>query len=107
MIAASGSSLTTGPRTAGGKLTDYITPLECRFTAEVSHAASAMDLATVNEVVKALLPHYEGSIKEPDLGVPLQKVYDIETMRPIPEWEATYCKVKDECIDLGIPLDNF
>ncbi len=107
VIAASGSSLTTGPRTAGGKLTDYITPLECRFTAEVSHAASAMDLATVNEVVKALLPHYEGSIKEPDLGVPLQKVYDIETMRPIPEWEATYRKVKAECIDLGIPLDEY
>jgi methylamine--corrinoid protein Co-methyltransferase len=107
LIAASGAALTTGPRSAGGKLTNHITPLECRFLAEVSHAASGMALDHVNEVVKALLPHYEDSIKEPDLGIPFQKAYDMETHRPTPEWEATYRKVKGECIDLGIPLDTF
>lgn len=107
LIAASGAALTTGPRSAGGKLTDYITPLECRWLAEISHAASGMELGHVNEVVKALLPHYEDSIKTPDLGIPFRQAYDMETLQPTPEWEATYRKVKDECIDLGIPLDRF
>ncbi len=107
LIAASGAAVTTGPRSAGGKLTDHITPLECRFLAEVSHAASGLALDHVNEVVKALLPYYEDSIKTPDLGIPFQESYDMKTLQPTPEWEATYCKVKDECIDLGIPLDNF
>jgi len=106
VLAASGSSLTTGPRSAGGKLTDFVTPLECRFVAEVSHAASGMELSKVNEVVKALLPKYEDSIKEPDLGVPFQKAYNMDTLEPTPEWEATYRKVKAECIELGIPLDS-
>ncbi|MDJ0924170.1 MAG: monomethylamine:corrinoid methyltransferase [Acidimicrobiia bacterium] len=104
MIAASGASFTTGPRSAGGKLTDYLTPLECRWLAEVGHAASGMDLGHVNEVVKALLPHYEDSIKTPDLGIPFQRAYDMETSQPIAEWEAAYHKVKDQCLDLGIPL---
>ncbi|MDJ0924912.1 MAG: monomethylamine:corrinoid methyltransferase [Acidimicrobiia bacterium] len=105
VLAASGSSLTTGPRSAGGKLHDFVTPLECRFVAEVSHAASGMELSKVNEVVKALLPKYEDSIKEPDLGVPFQKAYNMDTLEPTPEWEAAYRKVKAECIELGIPLD--
>jgi methylamine---corrinoid protein Co-methyltransferase len=105
IIAASGASLTTGPRSAGGKLNDFVTPLECRFVAEVAHAASPMELSKVNEVVKALLPKYEDSIKDPDLGVPFQKAYNMETLEPTPEWEAAYRKVKAECIELGIPLD--
>jgi methylamine--corrinoid protein Co-methyltransferase len=105
VLAASGSSLTTGPRSAGGRLNDFVTPLECRFVAEVSHAASGMELSKVNEVVKALLPKYEDSIKEPDLGVPFQKAYNMDTLEPTPEWEAAYRKVKAECIELGIPLD--
>ena len=107
VLAASGSCLTTGPRSAGGKLTDFVTPLECRFVAEVSHAASAMELDKVNDVVKALLPKYEDSIKEPDLGIPFQKAYNMDTLEPTPEWEGMYRKVKQECIDLGIPLDAY
>jgi methylamine--corrinoid protein Co-methyltransferase len=103
--AVSGGTLSTGPRSAGGKLTDFVTPLECRFMSEISHAASGMELDHVNEVVKALLPFYEDSIKEPDLGLPFQKAYNMETLEPIPEWQAMYHKVKDECIDLGIPLN--
>ncbi len=106
LIAASGASLITGPRSAGGKLTDYVTPLECRFMAEVSHAASGMPLEDVSHVVNAMLPHYEDSIKQPDLGISFQQAYDLEELQPTREWEATYHKIKDECIDLGIPMDH-
>lgn len=106
-LASCGSSVSTGPRTAGGKLNDYITPLECRFTAEVTHKASGMDPKDVNEVVKKLLPLYEDTIKTPDLGKPYQKAYDVTTGRPTEEWESIYDSVKAEVREMGIPLDSF
>jgi methylamine--corrinoid protein Co-methyltransferase len=106
-IASSGSSLTTGPRTAGGKLHDYMTPLECRFTGEISHKCSAIEPAKMNEIVKALLPKYEFGLKDPDVGRSFQEAYDLKTLKPIPEWEAIYRRVKKEMIELGIPLDEF
>jgi hypothetical protein len=106
-LACSGSSLSTGPRTAGGKLNDYITPLECRFIAEVTHKASGMEPKKVNEIVKQILPLYEDTIKNPDLGKPYQKAYDVANDRPTEEWERMYREVKAEVRELGIPLDNF
>ena len=105
-IAVSGAALSTGPRSAGGKLTDYLTPLECRFCGEVGHAASGLSRAQVNEIAKAILPRYEGQIKNPDKGRPVSETYDLKAMRPTPEWEAIYRKVKREAIDLGVPMDD-
>jgi methylamine---corrinoid protein Co-methyltransferase len=106
-LSSCGAALSTGPRTAGGKLHDYVTPLDCRFVAEVAHASSGLELKKVNEIVKALLPKYEASIKTPNIGRRFQDAYDLNTMRPIPEWEAIYRRVKQECIDLGIPMSTF
>ncbi|MCD4673563.1 MAG: monomethylamine:corrinoid methyltransferase, partial [Anaerolineaceae bacterium] len=106
-IAASGASFSTGPRAAGGKLTDYLTPLECRFSAEVSHAASGWELEKVNEMANAFLPKFEAAIKDPDIGKPVTEVWDLENFQPAPEWEAMYRKVKQEAIDFGFPLDEF
>jgi len=105
-IAVSGASFSTGPRSAGGKLTDYLSPLECRFCAEVGHAASGMSRAQVNDIAKAILPRFENQIKNPDKGKPVTEVYDLKAMQPTPEWEALYRKVKREAIGLGMPLDD-
>jgi methylamine---corrinoid protein Co-methyltransferase len=107
VVASCGGSLSTGPRTAGGKLHDYITPLECRFAAEVTHKTSVMEPKQVNEIVKQLLPLYEDMIKTPDVGKPYQEAYDMETGKPTEEWEGIYRKVKAEVIEMGIPLDEF
>ena len=106
-IAASGAALSTSPRTAGGKLTDHVTPLECRFVAEVAHKASGLSPAQVNEIVKNLLPYYEATIKKPNLGRSFQDLYDLKTLTPIPEWEEMYRRVKANVISLGIPLDPY
>jgi methylamine--corrinoid protein Co-methyltransferase len=106
-IASSGSSLTTGPRTAGGKLNDFMTPLECRFTGEISHKAASVEPEKMNEIVKELLPRYEDTLKDPDVGVPFQEAYDVDALKPIPEWEEIYRRVKREVTELGIPLDPF
>ncbi|GIK42604.1 MAG: monomethylamine methyltransferase MtmB [Chloroflexota bacterium] len=107
VIASCGTAMTTGPRTAGGKLNNYMTPLECRFVGEVSHAASGVKPEKMNEICKVLLPKYESSLKKPDIGKPFQQAYNIDTMEPISEWEDIYRRVKEEAIELGIPLDRF
>lgn len=106
-ISASGAALCEGPRSAGGKLTDYITPLECRFCAEVGHRAAGLSLHKVNEIAKEVIPRYENSIKDPDIGKPFQEVYDLKTLKPTKEWEDIYKKVKKEAINLGVPLDEY
>lgn len=103
-IAASGAALSTGPRSAGGKLDDYLTPVECRFCAEVSHAASALPLEKVNDIAKALLPKYEDSIKDPHIGKIVHELYDLKAFQPKPEWQSIYDEVRQEVIDLGLPL---
>lgn len=107
VLACSGASATVGPRTAGGKLNDYITPLECRFTAEVTHAASGLKVENVNEIVKELVSRYEDDLRSPDYGKPYQEAYDMTTHQPIEEWETIYHKVKQEVIDLGIPMSIY
>jgi methylamine--corrinoid protein Co-methyltransferase len=107
VIASCGASLSTGPRTAGGKLHDYITPLECRFVGEICHVASGVEPEQMNEICKVLLPRYEGRLKDPDIGKPFQEAYDMDNMEPISEWEDIYRRVKSEVIQLGIPLDEF
>lgn len=107
VIASCGTSMTTGPRTAGGKLNDYMTPLECRFVGEISHAAAGVEPEKMNEICKALLPKYEERIKNPDVGRPFQEAYDVDKMEPVAEWDDIYRKVKAEVRELGIPLDDF
>jgi methylamine--corrinoid protein Co-methyltransferase len=103
-IAASGASFSTGPRSAGGKLDDYLTPLECGFCAEVSHAASGLELDVLNEIANMLLPKYEDSIRDPHIGKIVQDVYDLEQFKPKPEWQQTYDEVKEELSGLGLNL---
>jgi len=104
VIAASGAAFSTGPRSAGGKLNNYLSPLDCRWCAEVAHAASAMDLKDVNELAKAFLPKYEASIKTPNVGKPVQEVWDLKNFRPLAEAEAAYDQVRKEAVDFGFPL---
>ncbi len=103
-IAVSGVAFGAGPRPAGGKLKNYLTPLECRFCAEVAHAASGLSRQRMKEIAQEILPRYEKQIADPDVGRPLSEAYDLQTMRPKEEWEALYRKVKREAIALGIPL---
>lgn len=105
-IAVSGVAIGAGPRPAGGKLAGYITPLECRFCAEVAHKSSGLSRETVNDIAKEIIPRYEANITNPDVGKPFIEAYDLETMKPTKEWDDIYQKVKKEAISLGVPLDE-
>ncbi|MGM0431706.1 MAG: monomethylamine:corrinoid methyltransferase [Spirochaetota bacterium] len=104
VIAASGAAFSTGPRSAGGKLNDYLSPLDCRWCAEVAHAASGMDLKDVNTLVKTFLPEYEDKIKTPNMGKSVKEVWDLKQFKPLPEAEAAYDEVRKAAVDAGLPL---
>jgi len=104
VIASSGAAFSTGPRSAGGKFNDYLSPLDCRWCAEIAHATSGMALEDVNRLVKNIIAKYEDKIREPNIGKPVQEVWDLQNFRPLPEAETTYEQVRKEAMDLGVPL---
>ncbi len=54
-MAASGVSNVVGTRSAGGRLTNYLTPLEHQFGGEVYKAAAGMSREQANEIARAAL----------------------------------------------------
>jgi methylamine--corrinoid protein Co-methyltransferase len=103
-IAVSGSSNSVGVRSAGGRLTDHLTPLENRFAGEVYKAAAGMSREQGNEIAKRFIPRYEHVLASPPDGRRFQELYDLDELRPIPEWWRMYEEVKAEAIDAGIQL---
>jgi len=103
-IAVSGTSNCVGVRSAGGRLTNYLTPLENQFAGEVYKAAAGMSREQGNEIAKRFIPKYEGILATPPDGRPFQELYNLDTLQPIAEWRQMYEEVKAEAIDAGLPL---
>ncbi len=106
-LSASGVEITSEPRSASGKYTDYLTPLECKFCGEVQKRSAGMTRKKVNEVAKVLIPKYEDRLQDPPKGKSARECYDLKTLKPTQEWLDIYLKVKTELIELGVPLDPF
>jgi methylamine--corrinoid protein Co-methyltransferase len=102
----SGASKTTQPRSAGGRYTDYITPLEAWWCGEVFKSCAGMTRKQANEIVKKVLPKYEEKLKSPDKGKSLQECFDLKRMEPSAEYKEIYNRVKNELLDLGMPLNK-
>ncbi len=82
------------------------TGLECRLMGEVGHAVAdqGLTLAEANEMVVQLVERYEHVFEDPDgnHGVRFDKAYDLETLKPVPEWTQMYEEVKEELIEMGL-----
>jgi methylamine--corrinoid protein Co-methyltransferase len=102
----SGASKTTQPRSAGGRYTDYITPVECWWSGEVFKSCAGMTRKQANEIAKKVLPKYEDKLSAPDKGLSIYDCYDLKTQRPLPNYSELYNRVRNELIDLGMPLDK-
>ena len=59
-----------------------------------------------NEIVKKVLPKYEEQLLAPPKGKSVQECFDLKKMEPSPEYKAIYNKVKNELMDLGMPLNK-
>jgi len=104
-LSVSGLSFSIGPRSAGGKYADYMSPLECKFCAEVFKSSAGMRREEANELANALLPKYEDKLRNPPKGKNFTECYDLKALRPTKEWLETYLRVKNELIDLGMSLE--
>lgn len=102
----SGATKTTQPRSAGGRYTDYLTPMEAWWCGEVFKSCAGMSRKHANDIAKKILPKYEHKLSNPDKGYSVRECFDLETLRPSPEYEALYNRVRSELIELGIPLDK-
>jgi methylamine--corrinoid protein Co-methyltransferase len=104
-LTVSGATSCTGTRTAGGKLTNYLTPLEIKFAGEVFKQCAGMSRAQANDIANKLLPLYEAQLGKAPKGKSFPECYDVEKLEPSAEWQKIYDAVKNEVIKAGIPLE--
>lgn len=85
-------------RSAGGRLSNYITPMEVKWMAEVFKSAAGMNREEANRIIKVLLVKYEDKLKTPPDGQSIFECYDVKTMTPSEEYVAFYKVMKQELI---------
>lgn len=103
-MAASGVSNVVGTRSAGGRRTNYLSPLEHQFGGEVYKAAAGMSREHANRIANTFIPKYEDMLKEQPDGQSFEECYNIETLEPTSEWQQMYDEVRDEAIRAGLNL---
>jgi methylamine--corrinoid protein Co-methyltransferase len=104
MGAASGTCAMIGPRSNAGVNNGNVSGLEARFMAEVGHAAAGMPRKQANELVTWLVDNYKDTLDQRPLGKHFTEVYDLQTVKPKPEWLAIYNEVNGELRAKGLPL---
>lgn len=104
-VIASGSSAQT-PHPAKALHEDRITPMEGISTIEIATACANRGLKRedANELVKALLPMYEGKLTSIDPGARYQECYNVDTAEPLPAYVDLYGSIKEELTELGVPV---
>jgi methylamine---corrinoid protein Co-methyltransferase len=104
MFSVSGASKVCGPRSAGGKFPDWLTPLETWFLGEVFKSCAGMSRKQANEIAVQILPKYENQFGNPPKGKGLTECWDLAKQQPSAEWTEVYQRVHRELVDLGMPL---
>lgn len=90
----------TGNHPHGVGATNGIYPhgsgMDVRWMGEVAHATfdQNISLERGNEIVCELVSRYEGKFENPDLGLPYNEVYDVETATPKDWWLEIYSESK-------------
>lgn len=82
------------------------TGLEVRLMGEVGKAVArqGMTRKEANEIVLKLLAKYEHvfGMEDKNKGKRFDEAYDMETLTPVPQWQAMYDEVKAELSQMGI-----
>lgn len=102
----SGASKTTQPRSAGGRYTDYITPVECWWVGDVFKSCAGMSRKQANEIAKQVLPMYETQLSAPPKGESIYDCYDLQKQQAKPHYAKLFNDTRNKLIDLGMPLDR-
>ncbi len=103
-LAVSGATSCTGTRSAGGKYTNYLSPLEIQFAGEVFKGCAGMSRAQANDAANRLLPLYEDRLGKAPKGQSFAECYDVQALKPHDDWQRLYDEVRNEAIKAGLPL---
>lgn len=103
----SGASAIDCVQSATGNNTLHSSPLEARFCGELIHAVEGMTRKDADPIVRSLVSKFEHIQGEGLIGQPFTEVYDLESLKPKPEWLAVYESVVDEMDnEFGITLES-
>ncbi|MFO8010881.1 MAG: monomethylamine:corrinoid methyltransferase [Dehalococcoidia bacterium] len=81
-----------------------LTGFEARLIAEAMEVTAGMTREKVNQLSQSILTEvYANMNTEPVLDTPFPESCDLQTSLPLPEYEATILKGKDELARLGVP----
>lgn len=103
----SGASKTTQPRSAGGRYTDYITPVECWWVGDVFKSCAGMSRKQANEIAKQVLPMYETQLSAPPKGESIYDCYDLQKQQAKPHYAKLFNDTRNKLIDLACPWTGY
>jgi hypothetical protein len=69
---------------------------------EVCKGAAGMSRGQAELLIKYLLDKYEDKLKDAPAGETFERLYDRETMEPIPSYRKLYDEVKTELRERGL-----
>lgn len=104
-VVPSGSNV-SGPRPAEPLGYNNVSPLMGRLFAEVAKAAAKLTLQQAAVIVEKLYAKYKDNmdLATSPKGQPFEQLFDLKTLTPTPEHLAVYERVKEDLIQLGVPL---
>jgi hypothetical protein len=104
-VIPSGSNA-TGPRPAEPLGFNNVSPLMGRLFAEVAHASSKLSLQEARPIVEKLFEKYKDRLdfEKAPKGLPFEKLYNVDTLTPTNEHKGMYIEIKNELVNLGVPL---
>lgn len=107
MALSSGASELLASHSAGGAVPRHGSGLDARICVEVAGTMPGLTRDEANELVSRIAPLYVDDLEKKPIGKPFEEVYDLESVEPTPEWQAMYNEVREELIQIGLPLDQF
>lgn len=89
---------------ARDKHPERVSTLEMRLGAETAHAVTRMGMtrAQANDVVTEILARYADGVPDAPLGKTFSEIYDLQRVKPLPEYDEMYRRMKAEVAALGI-----
>ncbi|MEL7610187.1 MAG: monomethylamine:corrinoid methyltransferase [Bacillota bacterium] len=100
----SGMEYTIGPRSAGGTMRNYLSPLEAIFSADVIKAAAGMSLDKGLELTEYCLSKYEATVENQPKGKSFYDCYDMKTLKPTQEWADIEKRVREDLRNRGLNI---
>ena len=104
MTTASGQSFIQSSMSASGTKARHASGLDAKMSAEASRAALGLSREEANQIVLDLYDLYGAEIEHRHVGKPFEEVYDLETVRPTPEWDDLYQQVEQDLNGLGLRM---